>query len=285
MLPHKFSFDAIGTKWEILTANELTANLKEVLLDRIESFDKTYSRFRDDSLVSKMKHQTGVFKFPKDDEKLIDFYIKLYELSAGKFTPLIGEALERAGYDADYSLVSQKQQDIPRLESVMDIKGTSITTAQTVTIDIGAAGKGYLVDILASILDEHKLKEYVIDASGDLIHKGPIETRVGLEDPRNPEKVIGIVSIQNKALCASATNRRAWGEGMHHIFDPLTKKPVSEIIATWVIADSTMVADGLATALFFMNPNVLAQEYRYQYVRMHSDGSLDYSHNFSGELF
>jgi thiamine biosynthesis lipoprotein len=158
-------------------------------------------------------------------------------------------------------------------------------TEMPVTLDVGAAGKGRLVDMIAGLLDEAKLEEYVIDASGDLLHKGSSHNRVGLEHPRKPGTIIGIVDVQNQSLCASADNRRTWGNGLHHIFDPETKRPVRDIIATWVMTDEAMIADGLATALFFVGPTVLAETYTFQYIRMHADGSLDYSHDFGGELF
>ncbi|MDB5162063.1 MAG: ApbE family lipoprotein [Candidatus Saccharibacteria bacterium] len=285
MLPHNYLFEAIGTKWNIATATEIDTSLKKVIQDRIETFDRTYSRFRSDSLVTRLAKKEGEYEFPKDAAPLFDFYKKLYELTDGRMTPLIGEMLERAGYDAKYSLQAREQTSLPEWEDVMEVKESLVRTRARLTIDIGAAGKGYLVDIIAALLNDAGYKEYVIDASGDFIHKGKSENRVGLEHPLQPGQVIGVVDVRNQSMCASASNRRAWGEGMHHIFDPTTKAPVKDVIATWVIADQTMIADGLATALFFADPSLLAQYFEYQYVRMYHDGSLDYSYNFRGELF
>jgi thiamine biosynthesis lipoprotein len=60
--------------------------------------------------------------------------------------------------------------------------------------------------------------------------------------------VIGVVDLVNRALCASAVNRRTWGEGLHHVIDGRTRKPTTEVVATWVIADDAATADGLARA-------------------------------------
>jgi len=49
-----FVFDAIGTHWEIESYEPLTDGVRKKVLDRIESFDKTYSRFRTDSLVTEI---------------------------------------------------------------------------------------------------------------------------------------------------------------------------------------------------------------------------------------
>jgi thiamine biosynthesis lipoprotein len=260
-------------------------DVRSEIRQRIDTYEATYSRFRPDSLVAQLAREAGMVKFPEDVVPLMELYERLYELTGGRVTPLIGGALEAAGYDANYSFQARQQQVTPDLKTVLKRERTCLTTTIPLTLDVGAAGKGYLVDIVAGILDRAKIPGYVIDASGDVLHKGGSENRVGLEHPRNPSMVIGVVDVRNRSLCASAINRRAWGDGMHHIFDPHTQAPVRGVIATWVIAKTALVADGLATTLFFTEPEELGQVYEFEYVRMFEDGSLDYSANFSGELF
>jgi len=285
MPKHSLSFEAIGTQWSIETEHELSQAVAERVHARIAAFDATYSRFRSDSLVGSMAHSEGRFTFPDDAAALFAFYKKLYDISAGKVTPLIGEMLERAGYDADYSFIPQSQKPLPRWEDVMRWEAPVLMAAQPIVLDVGAAGKGYLVDLICGLLDEAEVQEYVVDASGDLRHKGIKPNLVGLEDPRAPGKIIGAVEVMNKSLCASASNRRAWGDGMHHVFDPDTATPTTDIIATWVMADTALVADGLATALFFVEPKILANSFDFDYVRMYSNGTIDYSYGFEGNLY
>ena len=284
MLKHRYCFEALGTQWAIDTAEEISPSLKTIILGRIDAFDKIYSRFRDDSLVTIISKKAGEYAFPTDVKKLFDFYKSLYDVTNGKVTPLIGDMIARAGYDATYSFQPQPQRPVLAWDEAMSWNGSILTTSQPVTLDIGAAGKGYAVDIVASILDEY-INEYVIDASGDMRHKGVGDNTVGLEHPYDPAKVIGSVEVQNKSLCASASNRRSWGEGMHHIFNPNKMAPTQEIVATWVIADEAMIADGLATALFFVKAEKLSSQYDFEYVRMHANGSVEYSPYFNGKLF
>ena len=285
MPKHSLSFEALGTPWSIETEHELSQAVVERIYARIAAFDVTYSRFRSDSLVGAMARSKGDFEFPGDAAALFLFYKQLYDISAGKVTPLIGEMLERAGYDASYSFAQQAQKTLPRWEEVMCWEAPVLTTTQPIVLDVGAAGKGYLVDIICRLLDEAEVQEYVVDASGDLRHKGIGSNVVGLEDPRAPGKVIGAVEVMNKSLCASASNRRAWGDGMHHVFDPDKAEPTTDILATWVMADAALVADGLATALFFVEPKILAKSFDFDYVRMYFNGTIDYSHGFEGKLY
>lgn len=285
MLEHKYPFEALGTQWSIETEVSITDSLKEVIQNRIVVFDSVYSRFRKNSLVASISENAGKYTFPKDADRLFSFYRNLFEITNSKVTPLIGDMVARAGYDADYSLQPKEQLPVERWDDVMTWDGKALTTKSPLTLDFGAAGKGYLVDIISSILDEHSINEYVVDASGDLKHKGVSENKVGLEHPLTPGTIIGAVDVQNKSLCASASNRRAWGDDMHHIFDPVTMSPTRAVVATWVIADEAMVADGLATALFFTEAKKLSRVYEFEYVRMLKDGSVEYSPYFEDKLF
>jgi thiamine biosynthesis lipoprotein len=162
--------------------------------------------------------------------------------------------------------------------------GSRITTTSPTVIDVGAAGKGYLVDLVADVLVKAGITEFVIDASGDLLTSGE-PLRVGLEHPFDPSKAIGVVTIENESLCASGSNRRVWGSGLHHILDGRTGAPTSDIIATWAIAANGLLADGLATALFFVQPERLAEHFEFDWVRMRSSGIAERSRTLRGEVF
>ncbi|RYF27149.1 MAG: FAD:protein FMN transferase, partial [Chloroflexi bacterium] len=139
------------------------------------------------------------------------------------------------------------------------------------------------VDIVANLLKKHDHTQFTVDGSGDIY-----TTRseiIGLEHPFDSSKIIGTASIQDKSICGSASNKRAWGEGLHHIIDPTTSKPTNEIIAAWAIADTAMHADGLATALFFVAPDILLQHIAFDYVIVHKDGRIAYSKNKDITIF
>lgn len=290
-----FTFNAIGTQWEIESHKPLDLQLQRHILERIEQFDTTYSRFRPDSLVSQVANAPdgGYFDFPDDSVILFDLYDRLHIATGGAVDPLVGRDLELLGYDQTYSLTPvsdlerSKVRDRGRETWLKDITrdGTSLVTRCPLVIDVGAAGKGYLVDIVSEILHEAGFTEFIIDGSGDLRHLSKASIQVGLEHPFNPNMVIGVANLKNRALCASAVNRRTWGNGLHHVLDARTGFPVRDVVATWVVASDTATADGLATALFFTSGDHLAEVFRFSYVQMFSDSRVEVSQNFDGELF
>jgi len=283
---HVVTFDAIGTRWQIDSAEPLGDALESLVRERIAQFDLAYSRFRDDSLVSRLRRAPGSIRLPDDAAPLLDLYRRLYDLTGGAVTPLVGDSLEQLGYDSTYRLRPEGPA-VPAVawDDAIAWDGQSLTAHRPVTVDVGAAGKGYLVDIVGAILAEHGHRDFIVDAGGDMLRHGAGTIRVGLEHPTDATRAIGVIELGSGAVCASATNRRAWGEGLHHVIDPVTGLPTSRVLATWALASTALEADGLATALFFTSPERLASDFDFQYVVVDSTGRVTYSPDLPGEMF
>jgi thiamine biosynthesis lipoprotein len=287
-----FAFQAIGTSWEIETPEPLAAAVQKRIRACLDEVDSSLSRFRTDSTTSAMamSPEGGHFQFPAETQRLFELYDRLHDLTKGAVDPLVGRDLELLGYDAVYSLqhdpieIARYSHERRIWRDDIERTGTTIHVRKPVVLDVGAAGKGYCVDLVAAILAAEGLGSFVIDAGGDIVHRGEVELVVGLEHPFDAEQAIGLVTVKDCAICASATNRRAWGQ-FNHIVDGRTGVPVKEIAATWVIASDAMTADGLATALFFTSGEALAPHFDYSFVRMFADGRAEVSSNFEGEIF
>ena len=278
-------FDAIGTGWQIDTEEPVAGELERALLARTEAYDAVYSRFRDDSLVSRLAREGGRVRFPSDAVDLFDVYRRLYEATDGAMSPLVGRTLESLGYDRQYSLRPEARiADVPTWEDAFSWDGEHVEAARPITIDVGAAGKGHLVDILSTMLQDAGHERFTVDGSGDIRHRGE-PLRVALEDPRDPSKAIGVVRLGTGALASSATNRRAWGDGLHHVIDATTGLPTTRYSATWALAETALEADALATALFFADPARLRSGFDFTYVRMTATARAERSPDLEGELF
>ncbi|HLZ14985.1 MAG TPA: FAD:protein FMN transferase [Candidatus Saccharimonadales bacterium] len=283
-------FTAIGTQWRICMGMPLPAaklrSLQLLVQRRIAAFDRQYSRFRPDSLVSEMARHPGTYRLLPDARPMLDLYADLYQLTAGAVTPLVGQLLADAGYDASYSFTPGNVRRPPEWGEALLYQFPTLTVRQPVLLDFGAAGKGYLVDIIGDLLAQHGVSAYSIDAGGDIVHHGPANEpiRVGLEHPANPQQVIGVATIANQSICGSAPNRRAWG-AYHHIMDPHSLSSPQHIRAVWVVADTGLLADALATCLFFVPPERLLSRYTFEYAIVAADFSLAHSAQFPATFF
>jgi thiamine biosynthesis lipoprotein len=278
-------FDAIGTTWTIETGEPLPDAARAAVSACVSDFDEVWSRFRDDSLVTRLAREGGAAPAPPDARAMLDVYAEVSAATGGAVNPLVGTSLARRGYDAAFSFTDGGAVAAP--SGWRDIVRWSVDRLEVsppALVDVGALGKGRLVDLVAEVLAPWARDDLVVDASGDLRVVGGPE-RVGLEHPFDTRRAIGVVDVTDAALCASAINRRAWGDGLHHVLDARTGEPVRTIAATWAIAPTAMHADAVATALFFDGGPELAHEWGVEWVRMTTDGRVEWSPTSKAELF
>jgi FAD:protein FMN transferase len=292
------AFDAIGTRWTIDTARPLPDAVLRAVRERIDRFDRDWSRFRADSWVAEVaRGGAGAYRLPDDAGPLLDAYDVAARTTDGAVNPLVGRALEGLGYDAAYSLRPRRDADgalrtapAPDWRAAAHRDGATLVLDEPALIDVGAGGKGYLVDLVSGVLAAHGAGQHVVEAGGDLrvadlagAATGPLT--VALEDPRDTTRAVGVLRLSDGALCGSATNRRAWGQGLHHVVDARTGAPTADVLATWAVGGSALAADVAATALFFAEPDLVASRFGVRYVVLRADGSLRWSLGLDGEVF
>lgn len=309
------------------------SDMREAVAALLRTYERTLSRFREDSLVAAMRRAThgGSFDFPDWAGGLFDLYDALHEASDGAIDPCVGEDLTRLGYGPAYTFAAQPNARAyagavhgrATWHGSVERHGCTLITRGPVSLDFGACGKGYAVDLIAALLhdggcnDERNTERnadhhagpnanraadraLVIDAGGDLlVHLGqspdqPVPLRVALEHPSDSTQAVGVAEIMDGALCASAPSRRHWGEqsGMrlHHLLNAIDGMPADSVAAAWAYvpqqaAFPCATADGLATALFVTPPDRLRARFRFECAFIDADGMLHASRNFPATLF
>ncbi len=256
------------------------SDMREAVAALLRTYEHTLSRFREDSLVAAMRRAThgGSFDFPDWAGGLFDLYDALHEASDGAIDPCVGEDLTRLGYGPAYTFAAQPNARAytgavhgrATWHGSVERHGCTLITRGPVSLDFGACGKGYAVDLIAALLrdggcnternDERNTERnadhhagpnanraadraLVIDAGGDLlVHLGqspdqPVPLRVALEHPTDSTQAVGVAEIMDGALCASAPSRRYWGEqsGMrlHHLLNAIDGMPADSVAAAW----------------------------------------------------
>lgn len=240
-------FEAIGTAWSIGTPDPIGPAERSAITTRIDQFDRTWSRFRADSTVSRLRTEREVDLGP-DAPSILGAYDRLFALTGGAVSPLVGGALEQLGYGPGYALTPSGRA--VRVPSWADcsLEATVLHVPGPVVLDIGAVGKGWLAQAVADLVTG----PCVVDASGDLVNRSGGPLRVALEDPADASLAIAVVEVPDgEALCGSATNRRRWADGLHHVLDARSGEPTRDVLAAWAGGPDAAWADGLATAAFF----------------------------------
>ncbi len=288
--PKQFLYESMGTAWSVSVWDDIDpsvfSGLKTSIIADSKAFDETYSRFKAASLVWQLSEKRGLLEVPEDLVLMLRLYDRLGALSGGKLNPLVGFALSDLGYDATYTLKPKDSiRPVPEFgKALRIIDDTHIELMESVLIDLGALGKGFFVDKIAAYLRRQGIRRFLVNGSGDIYYSGDGKPlRAGLEHPSDPTKVIGVIEISEGALCASATNRRAWS-GYHHTIDPQSLTSPQDIIATWVRADTAALADGLSTCLFLTEPERF-RDISFEYCLLNPAYKIKRSAGFTAELF
>lgn len=243
---------ALGTRWYIelfepvLDEAVLTSQIHDYLL----AFEYKFSRFKADSLLTKL-NQSGQLT-DADDETLNLFTkaLEMYEATHGVFNIAVGAELEAVGYNAAYAFTHTEalKTERPKLPEVLTVDEATITVAGA-QLDLGGIGKGFLIDRLAEHLLTLGHRYFVINGGGDMYissdHGEPVE--IILAHPQDMSRHIGSVALKDQGFAASSPYVRAWkdkvtGEARNHL---LTDKT----IASYTVAADTTTADVWATAL------------------------------------
>ncbi|RJQ36413.1 FAD:protein FMN transferase [Candidatus Parcubacteria bacterium] len=289
MPKREWVYESMGTRWRISVGDGMGDAawdaIQKTITRMADEFDQTYSRFIATSLVRRLATHAGEAEVPADFTAMLDWYRRLWHPSNKKLNPLVGFSISDLGYDADYTLTPHRTiRSTPDLDATVTILDERhIRIAEPVLFDFGALGKGYFIDNVAAYLQKAGLRRFVVDGSGDIFHAGSEPLRVGLEDPDDPSKIIGAIAMSEGAMASSSGNRRTWRD-WHHIIDPATLRSPREILATWVIADRAVLADALATGLFFAAPERFAA-FDFEYCMLNAERRVRRSAGFAAELF
>ncbi|KXJ97865.1 MAG: Thiamine biosynthesis lipoprotein ApbE precursor [Parcubacteria bacterium OLB19] len=283
---------ALGTIWWIEIFSEISDKDKQVVYDDllvfISEFENKYSRFRQDSLITKLNDTR---KIENPDHITIDLLqtgINLYKQTEGLFNILIGEILENRGYDANYSFLPKEANlIIPNPTEELSISQNLITLSKG-RIDLGGFGKGYLIDLIVKRLkDNFNLEYFLINGGGDIYATSdngkPIE--IYLEHPIEKDTFIGTTTLFNQGFAASSPHKRKWKAGdkiFSHIVN--TKEEPISIDGTFVKADTVAKADAFATVSLITTPEKIinfANKYNFSVAFIKSnDTSLFYNKNW-----
>ncbi|MCC7197850.1 FAD:protein FMN transferase [Candidatus Peregrinibacteria bacterium] len=260
---------------------------------KIEYFHKKYSRFISDNTLSAINSHLDEWQpIDKETFDLIKKVLKLSEKYSLNFSLAVKKTLENIGYDQNYSFQPKENINPNRNEAKILLKEPDQLFINS-TIEFGGFGKGYALDLAAETLMPY-VKNVCLDFGGDLFAKGKNPSgeswKIALESPFSLDEAIGTVVLDGEFLTASNTLKRSWGKDkkLHHLIDVKNQKPADYWAGSYIVADSGMVADYLATALFCTSPQDLEKVgdkiNDCKFMLAGNDRSL-FQHNFKADLF
>lgn len=228
---------ALGTGIIISSSVPISHRVQKRIRAFVEEYESVLSRFRADSLVSRMARAEhgGEFEFPAWAGSLFALYSEFYAATRGAFDACIGADLLALGYNNSVQFVPElaasassnigswanyrRSLPITWSDISQDSGSATLCTNQPVQLDFGAAGKGYFVDLVTQIIKEDLGSDspadfdFLVNAGGDMrvcFSEENDQIKVALENPFDTTQAVGVASIASGALCASSSARKRW---------------------------------------------------------------------------
>ncbi|MCX7087504.1 MAG: FAD:protein FMN transferase [Methylococcales bacterium] len=258
-----FAFKAMGSPCHLqfYAASAQQANgVYAAVVARITQLEQRYSRYRADSLISRINGAAGTgVKTAIDAETfaLLQYSEQCYQESEHLFDVTSGvlRGLWHGG-QTQLPTTADIHALLPRIgwEKVQWSRADIYLPLVGMELDFGGIVKEYAADVAASLCQQHGIHSGIIELGGDVRIIGPMPNGrgwpVAIRDPRHPTKTVAQFELKSGALASSGDYERFQlidGVRYGHILNPKTGWPVAGLRAVSIVADQCVVAGSLAT--------------------------------------
>jgi len=245
----------------------------EAVFREFDRLDALMSVWRQGSDVLRINDAAGVRPVAVSAEvrELLRTARQVSEWTGGKFDVTFGPLADLWRFDhqnADQTVPSAEDVrarlalvDYRRIE-IDEAAGTVFLRRTGMKVHLGGIGKGYAVERAAAILRSAGLRDFMIQAGGDMYvggRNGGRPWRLGINDPRGPDgKSFATVDLTDSTFSTSGDYARFFikdGVRYHHIIDLSTGQPARGCRSVTIVTDRPTIADGLSTGVFLLGPD------------------------------
>jgi FAD:protein FMN transferase len=287
-----FEFTAMATVCSLRLAGlaePAARSLAQQAIAEVRRIEHKYSRYRADSLLSRINQAAGSDSAIEVDEEtayLLDFAAQIHDLSGGLFDVTSG-SLRRV-----WDFKSGRLPSPDQLAAVLPCVGWQhvhwserrIALPRTgMEIDFGGFGKEYATDRVATLLAQAGVSSGVVNFGGDLRVLGPQPDGrawpVGISHPRRPGALVASIDVTQGALATSGDYERFFeldGRRYCHILNPRTGWPVARWQSISVVAPVCVAAGALTTIAMLMEDQAedFLREQGVGFLTVDQDGSI-----------
>jgi thiamine biosynthesis lipoprotein len=262
MIEIGFEFTAMSCPCEIrvVGADEQQVHgAAQAGIDEVRRIEQKYSRYRPDSLLSRINAAAGHDPVQIDQEThaLLHLGGHLHRASEGRFD-LTSGVLRRA-----WDFRTQRVPTQAQIEALLPLVGWGRVVVSPehvhlpqrgMELDLGGIGKEYAADRAAELCLTLGMVGGFVDLGGDIRVIGPRADgsgwRFGIRDPLNAGSLSGELTLTSGALATSGDYERGFevdGKRYGHLLDARSGWPVNHWRSVSVAAPNALAAGMLAT--------------------------------------
>lgn len=212
-----------------------------------ESRDRVFSRFRDDSELTRVNAAAGQpIRVSRVFAEMLSLALEAAHETGGLVDPTFGAELKAAGYDDDFAMLADGLEITrtvdPAEQHGARQAGRFVLAPKSVRLDLNGVVKGRTVDDALMLLDGQGF----VSAGGDLAARGSLV--VGLPGG-------GAVKLVRGGLATSGSDRRRWARGgtiHHHLIDPRTGASSQSPWQQVTVCGSTCVGADIAAKAAYL---------------------------------
>lgn len=256
-------FPALGTTAALLVADERELGVaREILELEIDAIDRSCSRFRPDSELTRVNTAGGDSTVVSDAFlEALGVALRAARLTDGLVDPTIGTAMRTLGYDRDFAALDRNgpplRVTVQRVSGwtaiEVDAARSTVRVPAGVELDFGATAKALCVDRAACAIGRETAGA-LVGIGGDLAVAGARSDgwRVMVTDDHAapPDGEGQHIRIWSGGLATSGTTVRRWVRGdraLHHVVDPATGMPAVEHWRTVSVTAASCVDANIAS--------------------------------------
>lgn len=262
-------FTAFTTPCEIqidVSSQQEGEKILSFLLMEIRRLQSQYSFFEATSQIYAINHRTNdTLTITQELSSILNLSLFYTKMTHGTFDIALAGTLKQA-YQSDSLLAYQQRYEAlcPFASSrFLTLEGLTLHFSNSYTqIDLGGIVKEYAVDQTILLLQELGIASALVNFGGDVAVYGTCDDqpwRIGIQDPKNPDKNVTSRELHNASLCTSGHSKRYTSieeRRFSHIIAPHTQAvpllPPSQIS---IMAPTTVDAGIWSTALL-INPSL-----------------------------
>lgn len=266
----RLEFNALGTQCLIkfrLDDERSALEFAAAALDWIGKFEAKFSRFRPDSMVSRINAAAGRewVKTDSEMEELLDIAAEIHACTDGIIDPTLLPLLKVWNWKVAHVQLPARDDVNAALaltgwRKVQRRPGAIFLPEAGMGLDFGGFGKEFAVDRLATLARQACIKDAIVDLGRDIYAMGGNGAHpfwhIGIEDGNQPGTCWGGLGVNGRAVSASGDYARYFshdGVRYGHILDPRTGWPVSNgMRAVTVVANTCLQAGIYSTAVFIL---------------------------------
>jgi thiamine biosynthesis lipoprotein len=243
----------------------------DAVFNEFDRLDQLMSVWKEGSDVVRLNAAAGDHAVSVSRETLeaIRTARQVSEWTNGKFDVTFGALADIWKFDQDQddtvpplSAIAARLPLVDYRKLVVDERaGTAYLQRRGMRVHLGGIGKGLAVDRSVGILRDAGLKDFSIQAGGDLYvggKRGDRSWRLGIADPRAPDgAVFARIELEDSTFSTSGDYERSFmkdGVRYHHILEPTTGQPARLCRSVTIVAKKAILADGLSTGVFLLGP-------------------------------